>query len=128
MDPHRVDVLDRADDHHVVLALADDLELELVPAAYGFLHEHLPDRALGDSELDLATQLLRRLDEAAAVAAERKCRSHDRGGRETGQLGDIGDDAGVRCAQSDRVDGFTEELAVLRTPNDLERRSDQLDA
>ena len=88
MDAHRVDVLDRADDHHVVVAVAHDLELELVPAAHRLLDEHLADRALRDSELDLAVQLLRRLDEAAAVAAERKCRSDDRRSREAGQLGD----------------------------------------
>ena len=43
---HRVEVLDRADDHDVVRAVAHDLELELVPAAHGLLDEHLPDRRL----------------------------------------------------------------------------------
>ena len=128
VDSHRIDVLDRADDHHVVLAIAHDLELELVPAAHRFLDEHLSDRALGDAELDLAAQLLRRLDEAAAVAAERKCRSDHRRGGQTGQLGNVGDDARVGCAQPDRVNGVTEELAILRAPNDVERCSDQLDA
>src|SRR4029077_9587990 len=42
---HRVDVLDRADDHDVVLAIANDLELELVPSAHRLLHEHLTDGA-----------------------------------------------------------------------------------
>src|SRR5207237_1131156 len=51
---HRVDVLDRADDDDVVLAVAHDLELELVPAEDGFLDEHLADGALGKPELDLA--------------------------------------------------------------------------
>ena len=43
---HRVEVLDRADDHDVVGAVADDLELELVPAAHRLLDEHLRDRRL----------------------------------------------------------------------------------
>src|SRR5207244_11736289 len=37
VDAHRIDVLDRADDHDVVLPVAHDLELELVPAADRFL-------------------------------------------------------------------------------------------
>ena len=41
VDAHRVEVLDRADDHDVVGAVADDLELELVPAAHRLLDEHL---------------------------------------------------------------------------------------
>ena len=35
------------------VAVAHDLELELVPAAHGLLDEHLADRALGEAALDL---------------------------------------------------------------------------
>ena len=38
-------------------AVADDLELELVPAADGLLHEHLADRALAQAALDVLAQL-----------------------------------------------------------------------
>ena len=93
MDPHRVDVLDRAHDHDVVVAVAHDLELELVPAANRLFDEHLADRALRNPDLDLTVELLRRLDEAAAVAAERECRSDHRRSGEAGQLGEIRDDA-----------------------------------
>ena len=51
---HRVEVLDRADDHDVVGLVAHDLELELVPAAHRLLDEHLTDRRLGDAALDLS--------------------------------------------------------------------------
>ena len=101
VDTHRIDVLDRADDHDVVLAIAHDLELELVPAAHRLLDEHLSDRALEDAELDLAVQLVNRLDEAPTVAAEGKCRPDDGRRRQAGQLGQVGDDARVRGAQSD---------------------------
>ena len=47
VDAHRIEVLDRADDDDVVEPVADDLELELVPAADGLLDEHLADRRLG---------------------------------------------------------------------------------
>ena len=44
---HRIEVLDRADDHDVVEPVADHLELELAPALDRLLDEHLRDRALG---------------------------------------------------------------------------------
>ena len=78
VDAHRIEVLDRADDHHVVGAVAHDFELELVPAAHRFLDEHLADRRLRDPALHLPPQLLRRVGEAAAVAAERERGPHDR--------------------------------------------------
>ncbi len=128
VDAHRIDVLDRADDHDVVLPVAHDLELELVPAADRFLDEHLSDRALEDAELDLAVQLVDRLDEAATVAAERKCRPDHRRGSETRQLIEICDDAGIRCAQADGANGVAEELAVLGTADDVEGGTDELHA
>ena len=82
MHPHRVEVLDRADDHDVVVQVADHLELELVPAADGLLDEHLGDRALAQAPLDDRPQLRLRLGEAAAVAAERERRANDRRGRD----------------------------------------------
>ena len=46
---HRVEVLDRADDHHVVLGVAHDLELVLLPADDRLLEEHLGGRARGQA-------------------------------------------------------------------------------
>ena len=60
VDAHRVEVLDRADDDDVVLRVADDLELELVPASHRLLDEHLADRALREAELDLPAKLASR--------------------------------------------------------------------
>ena len=77
VDAHRVEVLDRADDDDVVEPVADDLELELVPAADRLLDEHLADRRLGEAALDLAAQLLLGVREAAAVAAHRERRTDD---------------------------------------------------
>ncbi len=54
---HRVDVLDRADDHDVVGAVAHHLELELAPADDRLVEQHLPDRrgleAVRDDPLEL---------------------------------------------------------------------------
>ena len=49
---HRVEVLDRADDHDVVLVIAHHLELELLPADHAPLDEHL---VVGDRSRPLRT-------------------------------------------------------------------------
>ena len=59
VDAHRVEVLDRADDHHVVAAVAHQLQLELVPADQRLLDQHLADRRLGQRPLQQHLQLLR---------------------------------------------------------------------
>ena len=40
MDAHRIDILDRADHHDVVVVIAHHLQLELAPAQHRLLHEH----------------------------------------------------------------------------------------
>jgi hypothetical protein len=78
VDPHRVEVLDRAHDDDVVAAIAHHLELELVPAANRLLDEHLPDRALLEPPVHLVAERGRGIDEPAAVAPERERRPDDR--------------------------------------------------
>ena len=60
---HRVDVLDRADDHDVVGAVAHHLELELAPADDRLVEQHLADRrgleAGGDDPLELLARCAR---------------------------------------------------------------------
>ena len=57
---HRVDVLDGADDDHVVLEVAHDLELELLPADDALLEQHLVGGRGVEAGLDDAVELLRR--------------------------------------------------------------------
>jgi hypothetical protein len=45
MHAHGVDVLDEADGDHLVLGVADDLQLQLFPAQHRFLDEDLVDQA-----------------------------------------------------------------------------------
>ena len=45
---HRVEVLDGADDDHVVVAVAHQLQLELLPPEHRLLDEHLGDRRRGE--------------------------------------------------------------------------------
>ena len=78
MNPHRVDVLDRADDHHVVAGVAHHFELELFPPE----HAALDERGVHRRELERARDEL--LEFGAIVGdtptgpAERERRAKDR--------------------------------------------------
>jgi deoxyribonucleoside regulator len=67
---HGVDVLDRAHDDEVIRLVADDLELELLPAEDALLDEHLPGRRLGQSPRDLRLELARVLRPGWTKATE----------------------------------------------------------
>ena len=128
VDAHRVEVLDRADDHDVVCAVADHLELELVPAADRLLDEHLADGALGEAALDLPVERVEVVREAAAVAAERERRPDDGGNRRAVEAGERLDDAGLGHLEAAALHRVAEELAVLRAPDDVHARAEELDA
>ena len=128
MDAHRVEVLDRADDHDVVGAVADDLELELVPAAQRLLDEHLVNRRFGKAACDLAAELVGVGREAAAVAAEGEGGPDDRGCRKPFDLRDVGDDRRLRHLEAARLDRVLEELAILGAGDRVDAGADQLDA
>ncbi len=58
---HRIEVLDRADDHDVVRSVAHHLELELAPPEHGLLEQHLGDRGGFQSATDDAARARLRL-------------------------------------------------------------------
>ena len=127
MDAHRIEVLDRADDHDVVDVVADDLELELVPAAHRLLDQHLRDRALAQADLDLGAELLARRREAAAVAAERERGPHDRGQGDRVDVLEIRQHTRRRHAEPAALDRLLEQQPVLGALDHVEARADQLD-
>src|SRR5262249_29405272 len=104
--PPRGEVLDRPDDHDVVALVAHHLELELVPVPNRLLDQHLADRALLQTALDLALELVDRADEAPTVAAEREGRADDGRQRYTRELVDRGDDLRARHAQPAAANGL----------------------
>ncbi len=77
VDAHRVDVLDRADDHAVVVVIAHDLELELAPADHRLVEQDLRDRRRLQAAAHDPAKLLRRAGDPAAAAAERVRRADD---------------------------------------------------
>ena len=132
VDAHRIDVLDRADDHHVVEAVADHLELELAPALDRLLEQHLRDRALAQPARDRVEERGLVAREPAAMAPERERRAdHHRRlepGRERGLgVGERADDRRARHAEADRGHRGGERLAILGAVDRVTRRADQLD-
>ncbi len=127
--PHRVEVLDRADDDDVVAHVTHDLELELVPADQRLLHEDLAYGALLQPALEEPREVVGRPGDAAAMAPEREGRAQDEREREVGrQLIRRGHDHGLGNAQADGLHRLAEEPAVLRAADRVEAGADQLDA
>ena len=128
VDAHRVDVLDRADDHAVARGVAHHLELELRPAPQRALDEHLRDRAHLEAVRDDALQLRGRLGDPAALAAERERGPYDRRNRTVAELRERRDDHALGHRETRRRDHLAEELPILGAADRLEVRADQLDA
>ena len=134
VDAHRVDVLDRADDDHVVVAIAHQLELELAPAEHRLLDEHLVDRARGEPLGDDLAELGLGPGGAPSLAAHREGRADDRRQRQRpvgeGRLG-VGDRLGdqrPRHPQARPLHRLPEGVAVLGPVDRLVVGADQLDA
>ncbi len=77
MHPHRVDVLDRAHDHHVVRTVAHHLQLELTPPQHRLVEQHLPDRRGLQAPRDDRAELLRRTRDPTATASQGVGGAHD---------------------------------------------------
>ena len=78
VDAHRIDVLDRADDDAVVVAVAHDLHLVLFPAEHRFLDQHLGGRRGVEAALHDVEELVAIVGDAAAGAAQGERRPDDR--------------------------------------------------
>ncbi len=126
VDAHRVEVLDRADDHHVVPRVPHHLELELVPADQRLLDQDLAHGALGEGPLELPLELLRRSRDAAAVTPERERGAQDqREGEGLGQFLGRGHDDRLGHPQPDALHRLAEERAVLGATDGAVARPDR---
>jgi hypothetical protein len=127
---HRVDVLDRADDDDVVLAVAHQLELELLPAQDRLLQEHLGDRAGVQPEAGDPAQLPGVAGDARAGAAEGERgpddhREAELGGRRLALRQGVADPA-LRRLGADVGDDLLELAAVLAGPDGVDAGPDEL--
>src|SRR5207248_5794752 len=97
VDAHRVEVLDRADDDDVVAAVADHLELELVPAQKALLDEDLAYGTLAQRSLEERLKLRPGSRGTSAMAAEREGGpEYDRKAQVDGNIRRVGDDRRFR--------------------------------
>ena len=132
VDAHRVQVLDRADDDAIVLAVAHHLHLELFPADQRLLDQQFG----GGRQLQAAgadgVELFGVVGDAGAVAAQREGGADDhrkaqRLQRRPGFGHGVGD-ARTRRAEADPGHRLLEPRAVLGLVDGLGRGADQFDA
>ena len=126
---HGIEVLDGADDDHVVRVVPHDLELVLLPAEHALLDEALVPRRLVEGPGHQRFELLGRVGDAAAGAAHGEARPDD--GRDARVLHDP---TGVlerarepreRDLQPEPAHGLAEAVAIFRLEDRLEVRADQ---
>jgi hypothetical protein len=129
---HRIEVLDRADDDHVVRFVAHHLELELFPADHRLFDEHAVHGREIETAQDSAAQLLDVVGDAAARTAEGERRpDHQRvsdARRELLGILGAGRVGRPRNLDADAVHAVLEELPVFRGLDGLVIRADQLHA
>jgi hypothetical protein len=129
---HRVEVLDRADDDHVVGPVAHHLELVLLPPEHRPLDEDLADRARREPARRDVVQLRLVPREARAAAAEDERRAHDdREADDTAdgdRLVDAVREPRARHREPDLLHRGLEPRAVLRRVDRVHVGADELDA
>ena len=130
MHTHGVDVLDRADDHAVVGAVAHDFELVFLPALDRGLNQHLVDRARSEAGLDDALEFRHVVGDASATTTEDVRRADDRRQLHLAQhrfcfFVGVGD-AALWHLEADFDHRLLELLAVFGSGNRLCVRTDQL--
>src|SRR5579871_332340 len=115
MDAEGIEVLHVADGDAGVVAVADDLVLDLLPALQILLHQYLADRAGGEAGFGDAREIGASASDTAAGAAEREGGS-DHDGQADGLsklqcILDGGDGLARRRADAQRFEEPLEELA-----------------
>ena len=131
MDPHRVDVLDRAHDDERVGRVAHDLELELLPSEDGLLDEDLVHRRERQSAPDDGLEIVLVEGDASARAAQREGGTDDDGvaerrGDSPGFV-DRPRDPREQDLHADPLHGLLEEEAVLAELHRAYGRAERLD-
>ena len=133
VDANRIDVLDEADRDHLVLGVADDFDLELLPVEDGLFDQALVrERGVKAARADRA-EFLDVVAEAAARAAHRVGRTHDDRIAdlvldEVDRLFDGMDDARAGRLDAELLHRRLEHLAVFATLDRVQIDADHLHA
>ncbi len=115
--PHRVEVLDRADNHAVVGVVAHDLKFVFFPALDAALDQDLIDRAGVNTASSHQLELFWGVGERGALTAQDVGRPDDDGQthlfhHHSGLFHGVGN-TGLRAVQADLGHGLAEQVAVL---------------
>jgi len=131
MDAHRIDVLDRADDDAVVVAIAHHLHLVLFPAEHAFLDQHLVGGRGVDAGLDDGEIFFLVVGDAAAGAAKGKAGADDAGQADhlerLQRFDGVVRQHGAGGLEPDLLHGVAEQLTVLGLVDGLGVGADHLD-
>ncbi len=103
VDPHRVHVLDRADDDRIVDPVPNHLQLELLPTQHRLLEQHPPRRAGIQGRRHHVVQLVAVVDRATTLPTEGEARPNDQ--READPRSDL---AGLCFAAGEAARGHLE--------------------
>ncbi len=132
MDAHGVEVLHAADDDAVVIAIAHDLILELLPSQHALLYQHLMDARVGETAAGDGLQLRLVVGDASARPSQGVRRSDQHGvrpdvpGRPLGLLHRMHGPA-LRYRLPDAYHHLPEQLPVLRQRDGIRLSAQQLD-
>jgi hypothetical protein len=131
VDAHRIDVLDEADGDHLVLAVADDFELQLLPAENRLLDQDLSHQTRAQPTFDDGAELLHVVDEPAARTSHGVGRSNHAGQTDVGHalLGFLQAvrDLALRHLDPEAVHRVLERLSVLAALDRVDLNADHLD-
>ena len=131
MDAHRVDILDAADNHTVVLAVANDFQLELLPPEDGLIDLDLADHGGVDPAPDQVLEFIAVVGDPSPGPAHRERGADDH--RQTDLVKkppgfvQTGHRQRPWQPQADRPDHRDELLAILGPVDHLPRGPDHLD-
>ena len=129
MHAHRIEVLDRADDHDVVRRVAHHLELEFLPSFDRLLDQHFVARRLFESVRHLGAIVVEFARDRAARPAQRSRRPDDHRQAELAQhplgVGRRTRDRGARHLEPDLQHRLLEQVAILGLLDRLELRADK---
>ena len=129
---HRVEVLDRAHHHNVVVAVAHQLELEFLPAVDGFLDQHVGRRGRGEAVACHPVDVVGGVGHARPEPAHReRGPNHDRQAEFLDGLANLvhGEThPGARRFAAHLGDDVLEPLTVLAALDRFEIGADQFDA
>ncbi len=130
MDPHRVEVLNGADDHHIVGGVAHHLQLVLLPADDRLIHQDFVGGRGIDAGQGHPLVLLKVVGDTTAGATEGKRRSNN--GRKTDLFDDLQrlfpvmGQAGAGHLKTDLFHGLLEQGAILGLLDGRQLGADQL--